>query len=122
MAIDEVHLAPTAARPAVAVMAMVALAALDLVGALLARRYADHRSILALVGGCCVFALLFLVYGASLAYAELVTVTFGWVVLLQVGVVLIERVLDGVAIPPDRVAVMSAIVVLQGYLLLAPRG
>ena len=45
-------------------------AVLDLVGAVLARRYADHRSVLALVGGCLVFGLLFWVYGKSLAYGE----------------------------------------------------
>lgn len=121
MTAEGITLAPPTARPGLAIGAMVALAGLDLIGALLARRYADHRSVLALVGGCCVFALLFWVYGASLAYAELVTVTFGWVVMLQVGVVLIERVKDGVVIAPDRLAVMGAILVLQGYLLLAPR-
>ena len=41
--------------------------------------------------------MLFLVYGSSLAYAEMATVTFGWIVLLQVGVVVLQRVQDGVA-------------------------
>jgi hypothetical protein len=63
---------------------------------------------------------LFVVYGSSLAYAELATVTFGWVVILQIGVVLLQRVQDGVAIAPDRLGVMIAILVLQGYLVLKP--
>ena len=75
---------------------------------------------LALVGGCLVFGLLFWVYGKSLAYAELATVTFGWIVMIQVGVMLLERFHAGNAIPPDRIAVMAAIVLLQGYLILAP--
>ena len=99
---------------------MAVLAVLDLVGAVLARRYADHRSVLALLGGCLVFGLLFWVYGKSLAYAELATVTFGWIVMIQVGVMLLERFHGGNAIPTDRIAVMAAIVVLQGYLILAP--
>ena len=106
-------------RPLAAIGAMAALAVLDLVGAVLARRYADHRSVFALVGGCVVFGALFWVYGRSLAYAELATVTFGWIVMLQIGVVLLDRVQNGITIPADRIAAMGAIVVLQGYLLLA---
>lgn len=121
MALDEIAEASPTARPIVAIGAMVALAGLDLLGTLFARRYADHRSVLALAGGCCVFALLFWVYGASLAYAEMVTVTFGWIAMLQVGVVVIDRLQRGVAIPPDRLVVMAAILLLQGYLLLVPR-
>ena len=106
-------------RPMAAIGAMTVLAVLDLVGAVLARKYADHRSVLALVGGCLVFGLLFWVYGKSLAYAELATVTFGWIVMIQVGVLLLDRFHAGTSIPPDRIAVMLAIVVLQGYLVLA---
>ena len=85
-------------------MPWLVLAVLDLVGAVLARRYADHRSVLALVGGCLVFGLLFWVYGKSLAYAELATVTFGWIVMIQVGVMLLERFQRGQRDParPDR--------------------
>ncbi len=107
-------------RPLVAAGAMAALALLDLAGALLARRYADQRSWLALAGGCAVFGVLFWVYGRSLAYAELATVTFGWVVLLQVGVIALDRVQHGVAIPAGKLVAMGAILVLQAYLLLAP--
>jgi hypothetical protein len=40
--------------------------------------------------------------------------------MLQVGVMLLDRFHVGNAIPPDRIAVMAAIVLLQGYLILAP--
>ena len=74
---------------------MVLLAGLDLIGALLAKRYADHRSVVTLIAGIVVFGALFLVYVRSLSYAELATVTFGWVVMLQVGVVVIDQVRAG---------------------------
>ena len=100
-----------------AVGAIVLLAMLDLVGALLARHWANHHSTVALVGGITVFGLIFVVYGKSLDYAELGTVTIGWVVLLQVGVVLIDHHHNAVAIPLDRWLVIALIVAGQAYLM-----
>ena len=102
-------------RPVVPVIAaMVALGALDLAGAWLARSWSEHRSMIAMVGGVMVFGLLFVVYGKSLDYAELSTVTIGWIVFLQVGVVLLDR-LHGVVIPPSRLAAIGLILALQAY-------
>jgi hypothetical protein len=101
--------------------AMVALAALDLIGAVIARQWAVHRAPLALVAGAAVFAILFLVYARSLRYAELTTVTIGWVVLLQIGVVVLDR-LNGVAIPPAKVVVIVAILGLQAVLTFGDLG
>lgn len=104
------------ARPLLpALGAMLSLAVLDLAGAILARQWADHRAAVSLVGGMIVFALLFVVYGKSLDYAELSTVTVGWVALLQVGVVLMDRA-GGVHIPPYKLGVIGLILVLQGVL------
>jgi hypothetical protein len=115
-------LATTAVAPVRTVLpafgAMLALAALDLVGALLARPWADQRAIVSLVGGMAVFALLFVVYGKSLDYAELSTVTVGWVAFLQIGVVLIDRFDGGVYIPPYKLAAMGLIVAMQLVLTL----
>ena len=97
---------------------MVLLAGLDLLGALLAKRYVDHRSIATLVAGVIVFGALFLVYVRSLSYAELATVTFGWVVMLQVGVVVIEQLERGSGPPLDRVVAMVGMLFLQAYLVL----
>ena len=72
-----------------------------------------------MLGGMGVFAVLFWVYGRSLAYAELATVTISWVVMLQVGVLLIDRFRDGVHLPPGKWLAIAAILGLQGYLLLA---
>jgi hypothetical protein len=95
--------------------AMITLAVLDLIGAALARSWADHRSAISLAAGVAVFGLLFVVYGTSLSYAELSTVTIGWVVMLQLGVVVLDR-LRGVTIPPERMGAMALIIVLQAYI------
>jgi hypothetical protein len=113
--------AAPASQPLVAIGAMIVLAALDLAGAMLARHWSDHRSLLGLVGGIVVFSLLFLAYGSSLAYADLATVTFGWIVMLQVGVVVLQRVEERAPIGIDRAAAMAVMLALQAYLLLAPR-
>jgi hypothetical protein len=97
------------------VAAMLALAALDLIGAALARSWSDHRSIVTLVGGMTVFSFLFIVYGKSLDYGELSTVTIGWIVFLQIGVVVLDR-LNGVAIPPPKMTAIALILALQAYL------
>lgn len=97
------------------IAAILVLAALDLIGAALARSWSDHRSTVTMVGGMMVFSLLFLVYGKSLDYAELSTVTIGWIVLLQIGVVVLDR-LHGVAIPPQKFAAIGLILALQTYL------
>ena len=103
-------------RPLVPVVAaMVALGALDLLGAALAKSWSEHRSTVTMIGGIGVFALLFVVYGKSLAYAELSTVTIGWIVILQVGVVILDRV-RGVAISPSKASAIVLILMLQAYL------
>ncbi len=99
--------------PVIAVM--VALAGLDLIGAMFARSWADHRSIVSMIGGIIVFGLLFVVYGKSLDFVDLSTVTIGWVVLLQVGVMVLDR-LDGVVISMPRLGAMGLILILQAYL------
>jgi hypothetical protein len=110
--------APRRTSVLMATGAIVLLAGLDLLGAVMARRYADQRSWLALVGGGAVFVLLFWVYGRSLAYAELATITFGWIAMLQVGVVILDRFSHHTPIPAGKLVAMAAILVLQGYLLL----
>ena len=107
-----------APSPARAALAMVVLASLDLAGALLARHWAAHRSVVALAGGMAVFGLLFVVYGKSLDYAALTTVTLGWLVLLQLGVMVLDRVRGVGTLSWHRVAAMAAVLALQAYLTL----
>jgi hypothetical protein len=79
---------------------MVLLAALDILGALAAKEAVLRRSpLLALVGVPC-FVLLFWVYASSLQYVDLGPVTLGWVVLLQVAVLLLDRFRYGVDLAP----------------------
>ena len=116
-------LAPTTAvgsRPSLALVvgAIVMLAAFDLIGTALARHWAVHRATAALVLGIAVFAALFVVYARSLAFAELSTVTIGWIVLVQVGVVILER-LDGNTVPTPKLAAIAGILALQAFLILS---
>jgi hypothetical protein len=95
---------------------MAVLAALDLVGAGLARSWAQHGSVLSLAGGIGVFGVLFVVYGRSLRYAELSTVTIGWIVLLQVGVLVLDAT-AGAHVPPAKVVVLVIMLCLQAYVI-----
>ncbi len=106
--------------PLVAGICMAALAGLDFAGALAAKEWADHKGVGWLLLGVGCFVVLFYVYASSLQYAELATVTLGWIVLLQVGLVLLDRLRYGVELPLDKMAAIVAILALQGYLLLAP--
>jgi hypothetical protein len=106
--------------PVVATLAMVLLAALDLVGALFAKEWADNGSVRALVLGAGAFVVLFWVYASSLKYAELALVTMGWVVMLQVGLVLIDRWRYGVELPTGKWVAIGVVLIAQGYLVLAP--
>ncbi len=106
--------------PVVATIAMVCLAGLDLVGALFAKEWAENGSIRALVLGAGAFLVLFWVYASSLRYAELALVTMGWVVMLQVGLVLIDRWRYGVELPTGKWVAIGIVLAAQAYLVLAP--
>lgn len=106
--------------PVVATIAMVCLAGLDLLGALFAKAWADDGSLRALVLGAATFLVLFWVYASSLRYAELALVTMGWVVLLQVGLLLIDRWFYGVELPTGKWVAVAVVLVAQAYLVLAP--
>lgn len=102
-------------RPVVAIGAMVMLAGLDLLGALIARRWAHGGSVLYFAAGAVCFVVLFWLYGSSLRYADLVAVTFGWIAALQIGVMLMTG--SAPAIPLRHWIAAAAIVALEGYLL-----
>lgn len=110
--------------PRVAILggAMLILAGLDFCGALLAKEWADRGSRACFLVGLMTFVVLFLVYAASLRTAELSIVTMGWVVLLQVGLILVDRFRFDVAISRDKWLVIIAILLLQAYLILDPYG
>jgi len=104
----------------VAVLAMVALAALDLAGTFAAKEAVQRRSLLIGAVGAVLFVLLFWVLASSLQYAELAPVTFGWIVILQVGVLLLDRFRYGAQLTTGAWAAIVVMVAAQAYLLLGP--
>jgi hypothetical protein len=102
--------------------AMAVLAALDILGALFAKGWVEHRSAWSFAAGAVTFLVLFVVYAHSLELAELSTVTFGWIVCLQVGLVVFERIRYAVALPTGKMIAIVAILALQAYLVLGANG
>jgi hypothetical protein len=100
--------------------AMLALAGLDFLGAIFAKEWAEHQHAGIFLAGLLCFGMLFAVYAASLKVADLAIVTFGWIVFLQVGLLLLDRLRYGVALGTGKWAAVVAILVLQAYLILAP--
>lgn len=100
--------------------AMIGLAALDFIGAVFAKEWADGRQPIWFVAGLVSFGLLFVLYAGSLRFAELSTVTLGWIVFLQVGILVYERLRFAVDLSPDKWFAIAAILVLQVYLVMAP--
>jgi hypothetical protein len=76
--------------PLSAALAMAVLAALDLAGAVAAKEAVERDSPLLACTGLALFVALFWVYASSL-HAELAPVTLGWIVILQIGVVILDR-------------------------------
>jgi cell division protein FtsW (lipid II flippase) len=108
--------------PVVAAVAMLLLAAVDLAGAYVAKEAVVRRSLPWAVAGIALFVLLFYVYASSLQYAELALVTLGWVVVLQVGVLVLDHVRYGNALSADKWVAVGVILAAQCYLLLASSG
>jgi hypothetical protein len=102
--------------------AMVTLAGLDFVGSIFAKEWTERNQVTYYIAGLLAFVLLYCVYAASLRVAELSTVTFGWIVLLQVGIVIIDTQRYGVSLPAGKWAAVAGLLLLQGYLLLGPNG
>ena len=108
--------------PVVATLCMAALAALDLFGAFAAKEWAASKSPAALGLGALSFLVLFWVYASSLQYAELAVVTMGWIVLLQVGILLIDHFHFETSLPTGKLVAVVVILAAQGYLVLGPSG
>jgi hypothetical protein len=102
------------------VAVMAALGGLDLVGTLLAKEWSAERNPWLFIGGALSFLVLFSTFALGLRVAEMSTVTFGWIVAVQVGVLVIERVRYGVELPTGKWAAIVVIVLLQAYLVLGP--
>lgn len=107
-------------QPLVAVGAMILLAVLDLAGTLAAKEAVERRSVGLALTGAGLFLAVFWVFISSLKVTELSTVTFGWIVILQVGVVLFDRFRYGVSMAPGTWVAIVILLAAQAYLILAP--
>ena len=131
-ALTEPSVASALAEPIVASKALevspmgvamiVALGGLDLIGSYCAMRYMDNGHQLWWSAGAIAFLGLFAVYAASLQWAELGTVTLGWIVFVQVGVLLMDRISNGVVVPAGKWVAMGLIFALMSYMIFAPNG
>jgi len=108
-------------EPAVALVAMLVLAVLDLGGAYAAKEAVSRRSPVMAGVGVLLFVGLFWVYASSLQYAELGPVTLGWVVLLQVGVLMLDRYRYDTHLPTGKWVAVVIILAAQAYLLVGPQ-
>jgi RsiW-degrading membrane proteinase PrsW (M82 family) len=102
--------------------AMVTLAGLDMLGAVLAKEWVTRHHPIWFIAGLITFGILFAVYAASLHVAELSVVTLGWIVFLQIGLLVIDSVRYGVSFPRGKWLAIALILALQTYLVLAPNG
>ena len=96
------------------------LAALDVTESVLAKEWALRRSPWLLGAGLTSSVLLFVLFVVAIGYTEMSTVTIGWIVVMQLGLMITETVRYGVSHSTDRWVVMGAIVCLLGYLVAAP--
>ena len=96
------------------------LAGLDITESVLAKEWALRRSPWLLAAGLSASMLLFALFVVAIGYTEMSTVTIGWVVVMQLGLMITESVRYDVAHTPDRWVVMGAIVCLLGYLVVSP--
>jgi multidrug transporter EmrE-like cation transporter len=113
-------LTPTLQLALASVLTMLLLALLDFVGAVFAKEWADTRNPLWFAAGLTAFVILFAFYAGSLKTAELSIVTIGWVVFLQVGLVLYERFRYDAELAPAKWAAIALVLALQAYLMLTP--
>jgi hypothetical protein len=105
-----------------AVVCMVVLAALDFLGTIAATQWVERRSPAMMALGVAAFVALFWFYASALHYAGLAVVTFGWIVFLQVAVVLLDRYHYGLQLPLGKWMAIVVILAAQGYLIAGPSG
>jgi hypothetical protein len=72
--------------------------------------------------GLASFLVLFGVYVVSLRYLDLWAATFGWVVALEIGVLLLDRLRFSTPIPTHKLVLAGLIIVLQVALMLPGDG
>jgi hypothetical protein len=99
---------------------MLLLASIDLTATFAAKEAVERGSVQMALIGIGLFVLLFWVLASALHYADLAPVTLGWVVVLQVGVLLLDRIRYGVELSTGQWVAVVVILAAQVYLLLGP--
>jgi hypothetical protein len=105
-----------------AALAMLLLALLDLAGAVAAKEAVARRSPVAACVGVALFILLFWIYASSLQYVDLAMVTLGWIAILQVAVVLLDRYRYAVPMPPRTWLAVAVLLAAETFLILTTPG
>ena len=108
--------------PVVAVGALLALTVLDLAGSSLAKEAVQRRSVPIAAAGAGLFVLMFWIFASTLAVANLVAVTVGWCVLVQIGVLLMDHFRYGSDLPAGKYVAVVVALAAQVYLLAGPSG
>ncbi len=93
------------------------LAGLDVTESVLAKEWLLRRSPWVLIAGLVSSIMLFVLFVVAIGYTEMSTVTIGWIVVMQLGLMVTETVRYGVSHSTDRWVVMGLIVCLLGYLV-----
>lgn len=101
---------------------IVVLAGIDIVGGIVAKSWALGRSPWAFAAGVVLFVLLFWVYGMSLRHGELSTITIGWVVLVTLADMGLDRFHYDVHFPLSKWLAALGAVALLAYLLIDTDG
>lgn len=109
-------------EPVVAALAMLLLGTIDLTATYATKEAVLRRSVPWVVAAATLAVALFYLYACALQYADLGLVTLGWVVVLQVGVLLLDRYRYGVVLSADKWVAIGVLLLAQAYLLLAPAG
>jgi hypothetical protein len=104
-----------------AIVAMATLAVLDLTGAVMAKELAVRPRLGLYAIALAVWTLLFVVYVRSIGASELWVVTFGWITMLQVGVVLVDRFRYGADVSTRKWILVVVLLAVQLALLLPER-
>lgn len=99
---------------------MMLLAALDGVGAVFAKEWTERQQPWLFIAGLLCFVVLYVVYANSLRIAELSIVTLGWIVFLQVGLLLVDVLRYDLHLTPGKWGAIAVMLVLQGYILFSP--
>lgn len=101
---------------------MILLAVIDMLGAVAAKQWSTDRAPWTFVTGAVLSLLLFWVYGLSLNYGHLSTITLGWVVLVTVASLGLDAFVYDVHVPLRKWLAALAIVGLLVYLMRDDRG